>query len=150
MKTHALLGCMIASLSSMAFAEIPDSTLLPDELKIYVNEKVGLSRSAFPGAKQTVLPINNEYKDKPGCYVACYSKNPKSSTYKLYENAYVMGQVRVKGHYQDAMCLPTGFDGKDLSATKEMKDLCEKAFPAMCEKGSCWADGKTSTWIEYN
>ncbi len=152
MKKRSLLNCLllVSFLPFSAFAETADKTMLPDIFKVYVNEKVGFSRKSFDGAKQVVLSINNDFKENPGCYVACYSKNAKLASYKLYENTYMMGQVRVKGNYHDAMCIPTGFDSKDLSSAKEMKELCEKAFPVMCEKGACWADGKTSNWMEYN
>ncbi len=139
-----------ALLPMMAFAQTPNKTLLPDNFKIYVNEKVGLSRTNFAGAKEHILPINNDYKEAPGCYIACYSNDQKLGTYKISDHTYVMGQVRVKGGYHNAMCMPTGFDGKDLRHSKEMKTVCENAFPLMCEKGKCWVDGKTSTWIEYN
>ncbi|MGD9591895.1 MAG: hypothetical protein AB7V32_05200 [Candidatus Berkiella sp.] len=151
MKKCSLMNCLLLSLLPVAAnAVTPSKTLLPDVFEVYVSEDAGVSTKAFNGAKKVVLPTNNEVKEDPGCYVACYSKNAKNAAFKMYENTYIVGQIRVKGNYHDAMCQPTGFDGKDLSTAKEMKTLCEKAFPTMCEKESCWADGKTSTWIEYN
>lgn len=152
MKKHSLCSLLIAFtfVPTALMAESPNKTVLPDDFKIYYNEKMGLSRTAFKGAHEKILPMNNDYKDAPGCYVACYAKDAKLGTYRISDSTYIMGQVRVKGGYHNALCIPTGFEHKDLRTSKDMKEVCEKAFPAMCEKEKCWVDGKTSEWFNYN
>lgn len=129
----------------------PDDMRLPDDIKVYYSEKVGLSRTAVKGAKADVLPTNNDYKESPGCYIACYSKTShiasKLGAYPVDTKTYIMGQVRVKGRYHNGLCVPTGYESKDIRTSKTMKETCEKSFPAMCEKGSCWANGTTSHWF---
>ncbi|MBN9288125.1 MAG: hypothetical protein BGO43_13355 [Gammaproteobacteria bacterium 39-13] len=129
----------------------PKTSLLPDDIKVYYNEKVGLSRNSFKSGKENVLPTNNDYNEVPGCYIACYSSDakiaPQYGAYPVGDNTYIMGQVRVKGNLHDGYCIPAGFEGKDIRVSKEMKETCEKSFPAMCEKSTCWANSKISTLI---
>lgn len=129
----------------------PDDMRLPDDIKVYYSKKVGLTNHAVKGAKAEVLPTNNEYTASPGCYIACYSSNkdiaPKLGAYPVDGNTYIMGQVRVKGHYRDGLCVPSGYENKSVHGSKEMKEACEKSFPAMCEKGTCTVNGKTSQWF---
>ncbi len=142
---------MLLPLSSQAETMRPDDMRLPDDIKVYYSKKVGLTHKAYKGAKADVLPINNDYKDSPGCYIACYSNHgelaAKRGAYPVEGKTFVMGQVRVKGHYHSGICIPTGYEHKSVHTSKEMKEACEKSFPAMCEKGSCWANGKTSHWF---
>lgn len=129
----------------------PKTSLLPDDIKVYYNEKVGLSRNSFKNGKENILPTNNDYNEVPGCYIACYSSDakiaPKYGAYPVGDNTYIMGQVRVKGNLQGGYCIPDGFEGKDIRISKEMKETCEKSFPAMCEKASCWANSTISTLL---
>ncbi|MBS0289571.1 MAG: hypothetical protein JSS07_06015 [Proteobacteria bacterium] len=159
MKTHIkpsvtlALGSILISFCSSSYAITmkPDDMRLPDDIKVHFSEKVGLTHSATKGAKSDVLPTNNDYKDAPGCYIACYSSNStiasKLGAYPVDNKTFIMGQVRVKGHYYNGLCIPTGFENKSLKTAKEMKEACEKSFPAMCEKESCWANGNTSHWF---
>lgn len=157
MKTHHMrllkfiLAAMLLPLSTQASSMRPDDMRLPDDIKVYYSQKVGLTHKAYKGAKADVLPVNNDYKDSPGCYIACYSNHSdtaaKKGAYPVEGKTFVMGQVRVKGHYQGGICIPTGYENKSIHSSKEMKEVCEKSFPAMCEKGTCWANGKTSHWF---
>lgn len=131
----------------LANAAEPDKTILPDQFKVYYNQKVGLSTKSFDGAQEKVVPTNNEYKDAPGCYVACYSKNEKDSAYYIMDNVYMMGQVRVPGTYTSGYCLPKGFENKELSSAQEFKEKCATAFPTQCQNNSCWADGHTANFF---
>lgn len=146
-----VLSTTLLSLCAQTYAMRPDDMRLPDFIKVYYSKASGLSTKATKGAKADILPTNNEFKDSPGCYIACYSKDndiaPKKGAYPVEGKTYIMGQVRVKGHYRDGMCIPSGYESKSITTSKEMKEACEKSFPAMCEKGSCWANGRTSQWF---
>ena len=117
MKKHSNTGkwiLTVALLPIMANAATAVKMMLPDDLKVYYSEREGLSRTSFKGAKADVLPTNNEYKDAPGCYIACYSADPKIGkklgAYPIDMSSYVMVQVRVKGTYREALCTPSGFE----------------------------------------
>lgn len=141
---------IMALLPTYVFADIsiPNKTLLPDEFKVYYNKKVGrLSRAPFKGGKETVIPTNNEYKDAPGCYISCHAKNAQEAAYPISDKIYVMGQVRVEGRYRDGLCLPKGYENKDVRSAKALKEKCEQSFPTKCENNSCWADSHTSNWF---
>lgn len=130
-----------------AQAESPNKTVLPDDFKVFQNEKVGISTKSFKGAQEKTLPTDNEYKDAPGCYIACQSKHSKEAAYHLMDNIYMMGQIRVPGHYSNGFCIPKGFERVKLSSSKDLKEKCTKSFPTQCENDSCWADGRTANWF---
>lgn len=145
-----ILAATILPLCAQATTMRPDDMRLPDDIKVYYSAKTGLTHKAAPGAKADVLPTNNDYTASPGCYIACYSNHKvaaKLGAYPVDNNTYIMGQVRVKGHYRDGICIPSGFEGKSIHNAKDLKESCEKSFPAMCEKESCTVNGKTSHWF---
>ncbi len=153
MKKQLLLAATIIALSplSQAGSMRPDDMRLPDDIKVYYSTKVGLTHKHFKGAKADVLPVNNDYKDSPGCYIACYSNHQQNAAkygaYPVEEKTFVMGQIRVKGRYHNGICVPTGHEDKSIHTSKELKEACESSFPSMCEKGSCWANGRTAHWF---
>jgi hypothetical protein len=151
MRTYSLsIGfLLIASfLSPLAMAtEIPTSTVLPEEFKVYYKENVGISRKAFKGSTEKTIPTKNEFKENPGCYLSCVSKDQKEGQYVFWDNQYIVGQVRVKGNYANGMCLPSGFENKDIRQAKELKAKCEETFPEKCTQGSCGVNGYTANWF---
>lgn len=153
MKKHILISAAVIALCPITQASTmrPDDMRLPDDIKVYYSKKVGLTHKNFKGAKADVLPVNNDYKDAPGCYIACYSNHHEKATkygaYPIEGKTFVMGQVRVKGRYHNGVCVPTGYESKSIQKSKEMKETCEKSFPSMCENGTCFANGQTSHWF---
>ncbi len=150
--TQLFLVATLLPLCSVSEATMrPDDMRLPDDIKVYYSQKVGLTHKATKGAKADVLPTNNDYKDSPGCYIACHSNHnsvaPKLGAYPVEGKTYAMGQVRVKGRYHNGICVPTGYESKSIQSSKEMKEACEKSFPLMCEKGTCSANGRTAHWF---
>lgn len=148
----ALMPVAMQSIAAESIAMMkPEDVRLPDAIKVYYSENHGVSKKPFKGAKADVLPTNNEYKDAPGCYIACYSNNPsvapKLGAYPVGGKNYMMGQIRVEGHYHNGLCIPKGYENKDVRTSKEMKEACEKSFPAMCEKATCTANGLTANWF---
>ncbi len=150
MKIKKILLFMITPLffnNVYAADAMRDSTLLPQEFKVYYNEKVIVANQPFQGSTEKVLPTRNEFQGTPGCYIACYSHEENQSIYPIGNNIFVMGQIRVAGHYTNKICQPTGFEDKDISAEQEFKFKCEKVFPDKCTKSSCWAGGDTGGWF---
>lgn len=126
---------------------IPNKDLLPEEFKVYYKKNVGLSKTNFKGSSEKLIPTSNLFEGSPGCYIACYSKNKLEAAYHLLDKVYLMGQIRVQGNYMDGLCIPKGYEDKDMRTAKEFKDKCELEFPAKCKQGSCWASGKTADWF---
>jgi len=96
------------------------------------------------GGDHKVLPTDNNFKNSPGCYIACYSHGKNG----VGGNIQVFGQVRVPGHYQQRVCIPTDYENVDISAVQKFKDLCNQTFDT-CKnaEGGCWAGGDTSGWF---
>jgi hypothetical protein len=124
----------------------PVKGMLPDQFKVYYNDKMGFSTKSFKGSQEKIIPTNNEYREQPGCYLACVSKSSKDAAFHVLDNVYMMGQMRVKGRYMNGMCIPAGYESKDARNSKELKDQCQKAFPEKCDKGSCFIETRTGSW----
>lgn len=143
---YVLLTFLFVS-TSVAFADVQDEMLLPEDFKVYTKEHEGVVNHNFDGAKEVTLPTVNAFKDKPGCYVACYSKDATHGVYPVDENIYVIGQMRVAGHYLNRICKPQNFKDKDISAEETFKKQCTEHFPKQCAEHSCWAGGDTGGWF---
>lgn len=85
------------------------------------------------------LPISDNYTSAGGCYVACYSNHPGVYSAGSFG---VQGLVRVPGRYSGRVCQPSGWQGKDISASSTFKGLCNRTFVEACD-GGCWAGGDT-------
>ncbi len=126
----------------------PNKGMLPEEFKVYYSEKTGISQKSFKGASEKVIPTKNDFTEVPGCYITCYTKDAKKGIYSVGDNTYLIGQIRVAGHYYGGNCLPKGFENKDVRTAKEFKEMCEKDFPEKCEKESCTAGSNyTAQWF---
>ena len=126
----------------------PNKGMLPEEFKVYYNENVGISKTSFKGASEKVIPTKNDFTEVPGCYISCYTKDAKKGLYNIGDNTYLIGQIRVSGHYYGGTCLPKGFENKDVRNAKEFKEMCEKDFPEKCEKESCGVGAShTAQWF---
>lgn len=125
-------------------ASSPNNTLLPDNFNVYTNGTAVINHPAA-GFNQVALPTNNDYKDNPGCYVACYSRDKASGVYTVGNNIYVNGQVRVAGSYKGRICTPTGYETKDISQEDSFHVLCAKI--STCTNNQCWAGGDTGGWF---
>lgn len=133
--------------SATAAPTSPMQEILPEQFKVYYNQNLGIARKAFNTSAEKIIPTNNEFTEAAGCYLSCYSKNAKDAIYPVDTHVYLMGQIRVQGHYHNGLCLPKGFENQDIRAAKEFKAKCEEAFPERCEKESCWASGNTGNWF---
>ncbi len=136
----------MGTLGSLAFAN-PDETLLPPQYKVYFKDGSGVANQPFTGATEKTLPTKNEFKGKPGCYIACYSRSPIESVYTVSKGIFVMGQIRVEGSYAQRVCQPKGFENKDISKETAFKDKCAANLPHACGQSKCWAGGDTGGWF---
>lgn len=129
-------------LSPSAFADPTDithETILPEVFTVYHHPEYGVSTSPFKKATPKKIFTNNDYKEIPGCYILCLSKNKKRAAYALDHDTYIIGQIRVPGHYADGLCIAKDYEEHSLTELKNFKEQCEKAFPERCEKENCWA-----------
>ncbi|MCS5710556.1 hypothetical protein [Candidatus Berkiella aquae] len=122
----------------------PNKGMLPEEFKVYYSEKTGFSKTALKGSTEKIIPTKNDFTEVPGCYISCYSKDKDKGVYHVGDNTYLIGQIRVSGHYYGGNCLPKGFESKDIRNAKEFKEMCEKDFPDKCEKESCTVGSNSS------
>ncbi len=126
----------------------PNKGMLPEEFKVYYSDSAGISKTSFKGSSEKVIPTVNEFTEVPGCYISCYTTDAKKGLYNIGDNNYLIGQIRVSGHYYGGNCLPKGFENKDVRTAKEFKEMCEKNFPEKCEKESCGVGANhTAQWF---
>ena len=121
-----------------------ESMLLPEDMSVYVKDDVVINHSEF-GFTRVILPTRNLFAGAPGGYIACYSRSRAGSVYGVGGGIYVMGQIRVPGHYNERIFEPDGYQGKDISAADKFKKLCRQTFSS-CQQ-SCWAGGDTGGWF---
>lgn len=119
------------------------SILLPEDFRVYTGPW-GVINHNVSGATERTLPTANKFKEYPGCYIACYSRNQNGSVYSVGGGIYVKGQVRVKGKYLKRVCHPDGFKYRDISAMQRFKNICNRNITA-CD--DCWAGGDTGGWF---
>ncbi len=118
---------------------------LPEDFKVYVNAQGSIVNWPAPGYTEKVLTTVNKYTGEDGGYIACYSRHSEASIYSVGGGIYVMGQIRLQGRYIGRIFHPKGYEGKDISAAQEFKDLCNETFPTARSGG--WAGGDTGGWF---
>ncbi len=117
---------------------------LPEKLCVYVHGDT-VANAPMPGFEQRVLPTVNRYRGKDGGYLAMYTNDASKGVYAVSSGggvAYVVGQVRVKGHYEGRVFQPAGYENQDLSKVQKFKDLCRELFGV-----DGWAGGDTGCWF---
>jgi hypothetical protein len=119
---------------------------LPPNFTVYATESGTVVNVPAPGTHPVTLPTRNLYSGRGGGYVACYSRNAAHSAYSVGGGIYVVGQMRLRGHYDGRIFQPHGYAGKDISAESHFKQLCGEALAA-CRRGACWAGGDTGGWF---
>lgn len=123
----------------------PNQLMLPNPFPVYMGANGVINHSA-PGYSPLNLPTNNDFNGVPGCYVACYSHDAQHSIYPVGGDIYVNGQVRVAGSYVNGICIPTGYEGQDISKAGKFKKICGNKITS-CAHGRCWAGGGTGGWF---
>ena len=139
-----LLGGLLIGLSLLSQEEVGNRFLLPEDFKVYAGNH-GVVNHPVQGLTEKILTTRNLFQKTPGCYIACYSRDSEKGIYSVGDGIFVMGQIRVKGKYDERVCKPDQFENKDISAEQKFKDLCNKHIPN-CVK-NCWAGGDTGGWF---
>jgi hypothetical protein len=125
--------------------DAPDERLLPEAFKVYVRGATVINHPS-EGMEERTLPTVNDFKGRPGCYVACYSHDRRKGVYPVGGSIWVLGQLRVPGSYEGRICRPLRFERTDISRASVFREMCRMSVPA-CGEG-CWAGGDTGGWFE--
>ncbi len=122
------------------------ANLLPEYFSVYYRNGVVVNQPV-QGFRRRILPtINRSYSSIDGCYLACYSKSAKGSSYPVGSDIFVMGQFRIKGVYEGRVCRPQGIAREvNLADESRFKKLCTQYLPA-CAGDICWVGGDTGGW----
>ncbi len=145
---NMLLCTLLFTSAVFAHKPNPHKILLPESFKVYVNGPMILNHPA-PGFSEKLLPTNNDFKDVPGCYVACYSHQKLGAIYEPSYEIYLMGQIRVSGIYNHRICTPRDIIDHDISVLSTYTQLCADKIN-VCKAGQCWAGGDTGGWFGLN
>ena len=145
MKLKYLLSGLLLITGAAAAQPAIEARLLPEDFRVYVRDNQVINQP-WPGFEERVLPTVNDFRGSPGCYVACYSHDAERAVYGVGGEIYVMGQIRVPGNYQNRVCQPADYEGRDISAAPAFKKLCGRLLPDRCRTG-CWAGGDTGGWF---
>lgn len=137
-----LAGVYCVALSVCASSR--ESALLPESFSVYVQNNVVINHPQ-EGFEKRILPTRNLFRGSPGGYIACYSHNHSNSIYGVGGGIYVMGQMRLQGHYYGSVFQPQGHEGKDISRESVFKTMCNTTFYSC--RGGCWAGGDTGGWF---
>ena len=121
-----------------------ENWMLPEDFPVYVGEE-GVINHPLSGYQEHILPTVNSYPGKDGGYIAIYSYNSSQGVYSVGEGIYVIGQIRLQGKYIGRIFHPAGYEGQDISAAEDFKQLADETFDS-CQ-GDCWAGGDTGGWF---
>lgn len=133
--------------------QIKSSLALFAVLTLLIQPALAQTIQRGPNPNTTLLPDNfyiptiNSFTRTPGCYVVAYSHTAENSAYPIGNGIYVMGLVRVPGHYVGQICLPDGYETEDISHLEIFKDLFDYSLPTACRNRSCWAGGNTGGFL---
>lgn len=114
---------------------------LPPCLTIFANDEGIVSLQPVEGLTERYVPVVNIFYKTPGCYIACYSRNPDKGVYPVTPGIFLVGHIRVKGSYQGVMCVPEDYESQDIRGETPFKEICSKSFS--CIGNSCWAGPHT-------
>ncbi|WP_414519809.1 hypothetical protein [Nostoc sp. PCC 9305] len=109
----------------------------------YVSQILDPNKSILP--KTFPLPTVSDFKGSPGCYIAAYSR--QKIGHPVGNNVYVVGQVRVRGHYEGKNCEPKGYEGKKIDSLDDFKKFFDQKLPQTCKNKNCWAGKETGGFL---
>ena len=133
-------GCVIVDHKPM----VTEARFLPDPYPVYTAGNTVVN-APYCGMHKRYIPTKNLYTGNDGCYVMCYSHSPVNAIYSVEGDIYTHGQLRVPGYYIGRICVPHGYEHKDISASPYFKNLCNQHIHS-CNK-NCWAGGDTGGWF---
>jgi hypothetical protein len=71
-----LLGGLLIGLSLLSQEEVGNRFLLPEDFKVYAGNH-GVVNHPVQGLTEKTLTTRNLFQKTPGCYIACYSRDPE-------------------------------------------------------------------------
>jgi len=152
--TFFLLFAFFIACTSTAHAQFkreinPSYELLPTDLKVYLLPDGGATAIKKDSTTNEVtLPTVNSWLADPGCYVTCHTKDETVGVYAVGNGTYVVGQMRIPGHYdKDGMCVTKLKKDEDMATSRRFKYMCNVSFNVPCQRESCWAEAKTGQWF---
>ena len=91
-----------------------------------------------------ILPTYNDYMGADGGYVAIYTHNASQGVYSVGGGIYVVGQIRVQGHYDGRIFIPKGYKrGDNITQDPEILAIGAKYR----DMKGCWIGGDTGGWF---
>jgi hypothetical protein len=148
MKKTLFLLC--ATLSAFSTPEVrqfvnnyPGAQYLPQDFQVYVHQGVA-STTPLPGDTSVQLPVVNDYKINPGCYIVCYQEN--EGVFEVSAAQYAVGLIRVPGKYIDDQCFAHNYRGRADVSDEKLVRLCNRLFP-VCD-AACWAGFDTAGFFQ--
>lgn len=128
-----------------------NSHLLPGQFSVFTDGIHFINHFA-PAFEEKIITVDNTYNENPGCYIICYSHNPRGAAFFIGADIYAMGMIRVPGRYQEKdkkdVCVPDGSDSIDISINQQYKNSCNLRFRnCQFNPGGCWAGGDTGDWM---
>ena len=123
-----LLGGLLIGLSLLSQEEVGNRFLLPEDFKVYAGNH-GVVNHPVQGLTEKTLTTRNLFQKTPGCYIACYSRDPEKGIYSVGDGIFVMGQIRVKGKYDERVANPINSKTKTSAPNKNSKIYVISIFP---------------------
>lgn len=122
------------------------SFLLPEDFAVYYDGKTVINWQPSSRFEKKYLPTFNHYMGEDGGYVAIYTRDKDAGIYGVGGGIYVVGQIRVQGHYDGRIFIPKGYKrGDNITQDPELLSVCEIYFPEMA--GRMWIGGDTGGWF---
>ncbi|MFA6915433.1 MAG: hypothetical protein WC222_03480 [Parachlamydiales bacterium] len=119
---------------------------LPEDFAVYTDGKIVINWQPSERYEKKMLPTFNHYQGQDGGYVAIYTHDKEAAVYGVGGDIYVIGQIRVQGHYDGRIFIPKGYKrGDNITQDPELLEICATYFPSM--SGNMWVGGDTGGWF---
>lgn len=128
-----LLGLILLS-STVGATEY----FLPEDFVIYTDGNMTLDWQPDLSFVERQLPTFNHYEGEDGGYIAIYTNNEDAGVYSVGDGIYVVGQIRLEGHYEERIFVP-------IMQTSQLLAVCNLYFSN--EIDQIWFGGDTGGWF---
>jgi hypothetical protein len=119
---------------------------LPEDFAVYTDGDMILNWQLESSFEKRDLPTVNHYEGLDGGYVAIFTRDEDAGAYSVGDGIYVMGQIRVQGHYEGRIFIPIGYSYSDnITQDPELLAFCSLYFPE--KAGRMWVGGDTGGWF---
>lgn len=137
-----ILLCLILLGTTVNAAEY----FIPEDFAVYTDGDIILNWQPNSSFKKRGLTTLNHYEGEDGGYIAIYTRDEDAGVYSVGDDIYVMGQIRVQGHYEGRIFIPIGYSyGDKITQDPELLAICSLYFPE--KAGRMWVGGDTGGWF---